>query len=89
MKSIGREVAAVSDCEKEPTESVDLDGTEDETEIPGTQLKNLTAEKASLERHGRLPEAYRKALLDCQLEIGLEKQQNLRQATVVNHFKTK
>ena len=83
----GQEVAAVPETYKEAFEASDLDGGEEEEESPEMQLKCLAVAKASLERRGVLTEACLKAIRDCQRELRLEKQQKLRQTTILDHFR--
>lgn len=62
---------------------------EDADSVPDVerQLECLAVAKSSLERHSVLSLATRKAFLECQRELRLEKQQSMRQTTIFDHFK--
>lgn len=74
IEDLGR--AGVPDNEDELQGTVELDAIKKEIESPKVQLYFLRGAKASLERCGRLFDACRKAIIGCQRELRIEKQQS-------------
>lgn len=94
IEQLGCEIVSVSDdavnnnvCHHESSQQQEED--EDIIPIFERQLQCLAIVKASLERHSVLSKGIRKAFYEFQRELRLKNQLNMKQTTILNHFKAK
>lgn len=65
------------------------DPEDDDIESVQKQLHSLAVAKKALDRHGKLSVEFRKYISDCQRELRLERQSNMKQPTIKDHFQPK
>lgn len=86
-EELGREIAAVDSNVSEV--DVDEQPDSDSTESVEQQLHCIAVTKACLERMGSLSQDTKLAFLNCQRALRLEKQSNMKQTTILDHFASK